>query len=144
MKKTDTNAPVIARNEAIQFPKRNLSIFRTHNFAWIIWKNTRMSKENYDSKFDGGGVVMCYAEKVFFYNFYFMESIDNISYSLRDRYFSLNKEKRIGKRQFQTRVFVPGILAILPIIVVNSIVVGLFLGVLKSNPEAAIVIMTSS
>ena len=55
-----------------------------------------------------------------------------ISYSLKDRYLNLDKEKRIGKRQFQTRVFVPWILMIIPLMVVSGIITWILLS-LKVN-----------
>ncbi len=73
-----------------------------------------------------------------------MDMENKVSYSFKERYFDLEKEKRIGKRQFQTRVFVPGILAIIPIIVVNSVVMAIFLEALKSKSEVAVTIMISS
>lgn len=48
-----------------------------------------------------------------------METVNQISYSFKEKYFSLDKEKRIRSRQFLTRIFVPGILMIIPIFILT-------------------------
>lgn len=60
-----------------------------------------------------------------------METTDKISYSFKERYFNLEKEKRIWKRQFQTRVFVPGILLFLPIMILSGILGGIVLAIVR-------------
>ncbi len=60
-----------------------------------------------------------------------METADKVSYTFKERYFNLDKEKRIGKRQFQTRLFVPGILLYIPIMFLGAVLSGIILAIVR-------------
>ena len=58
---------------------------------------------------------------MFILYFYYLLMTEKISYSFNDKFFSLENEKRIGRRQFLGRVFVPGIILSIPAIILTAL-----------------------
>ena len=55
-------------------------------------------------------------------HFYFMENAQQIVYSLKEKYFSMDKESRIGGRQFLTRLRAPSLILIIALILTFGLI----------------------
>ena len=84
------------------------------NVKKVLWREKRFAKKE-------NNCYSCFVN-LFINHFYFMENAQQIVYSLKEKYFSTDKESRIGGRQFLTRLRAPSLILIIAFILTFGLI----------------------